>query len=167
LVTIGDAFSIVAILGGICISAWALILGTALLFPQRAAIARDHLAGSPWRSFGVGLVLFVVLGTFSLIALGQPVPVGKLLGWTVLLGMLSVGVYGAAGMATLASERMRVLAGDMTPYVSLSKSAAVLVIAGLVPMLGWFLIVPVVTIFSLGAGAMALFGRAKQASFQI
>jgi hypothetical protein len=166
-VTNGDVFAVVATLTGVCVSAWALILGVAQLFTQRALLAREQLTGAPWRSFLLGFVAFLVLGLFSLVLLKQPLPLGKLIGWTVLLGTLSVAATGAAGMVALASQRLRAMAPEMTPYAAFSKSAAVIVVAGLVPFLGWFLIVPVVIVFSLGSGMQALFARARQANFQI
>jgi len=159
MVTIGDSFAIVAILGGICLSAWALIMTLALIFPAKSGHARERLVARPWAAFFTGLAIWATIGVFGFVLLSIPLPIGKLMGWTVIMGLLSVAAIGGAGLASLASQRLRELAPDMTPYASMSKSAAVIVVSGLVPLLGWFMIVPILTFVSTGAGLQALLSR--------
>jgi hypothetical protein len=159
MVTIGDSFAIVAILGGICLSAWALIMTLALIFPSKSGQAKERLIARPWAAFFAGLAMWATIGLFGFILLSIPLPIGKLMGWTVIMGLLSIASIGAAGLASLASHRLLELAPEITPYASLSKSAAVIVVSGLVPLLGWFLIVPVLTFVSTGAGLQALLSR--------
>lgn len=154
--TIGDSFAIVALIAGICLSAWALIMAIALVFPGKAAHARNRLVHRPWLSFFIGMGIWSTAGIVSAAFLANPLPLAKLLGWMGMLTLLSIAAVGSAGLATLASERLRALAPDQTPYVHLSKSAAYIVVAGLVSMLGWFLIVPFLIFASTGAGTAAL-----------
>ena len=162
MVTIGDSFAVVAVLGGICLSAWALIMAVALVFPGKALAGRERLVSRPWASFFVGLLLWASLGVVSLALLSNPMPLGKLVGWIGILTLSSIAAVGSAGLATLASERLSVLAPDATPYASLSKSAATIVVASLLPFLGWFLIVPFLVFASTGAGVSALRHRTTQ-----
>lgn len=164
MVTIGDSFAIVALLGGICLSAWALIMAVALVFPGKARSARGRLVNKPWVSFVVGLLIWASVGVVSAGMLASPMPLAKLIGWMGILGLASIAAVGSAGLATLASERLRALAPDQTPYASLSKSAAYIVIAGLVPILGWFLIVPFLIFASTGAGTAALLIRDRRSA---
>jgi len=162
MITIGDSFAVVALLGGICLSAWALIMAVALVFPGKANHARTRLVNRPWVCFFIGLLIWAVPGVVSGAMLASPLPVAKLLGWMGILGLLSIAAVGSSGLATLASERLRAMAPDQTVYASLSKSAAYIVIAALVPVLGWFLIVPFLIFASTGAGAAALMVRSRQ-----
>lgn len=156
MVTIGDSFAVVALLGGICLSAWALIMAVALVFPARAQMGRERLVSKPWASFLIGMLLWATIGFLSVVLLASPLPPAKLLGWMGILSLASIAAVGSAGLASLASERLSAMAPDATPYVSLSKSAATIVIASLVPILGWFLIVPFLVFASTGAGVAAL-----------
>jgi len=156
MVTIGDSFAIVALLGGICLSAWAMIMSVALVFPGKAQHARTLLVNRPWLSFFAGLLIWATAGLIGFGMIATPLPIGKLMGWSVIMVLLSIAAVGSAGLVTLASERLRALAPDMTPYASVTKSAAVIVVAGLVPVLGWFLIVPFLVFASTGAGIQAL-----------
>lgn len=164
MVTIGDSFAVVAILGGICLSAWALIMAVALVFPGKAQHARERLIRKPWAAFFVGLLIWATFGFVSFLFLASPLPLAKLVGWMGILGLTSIAAIGSAGLATLASERLKAMAPEQTPYASLSKSAAYIVIAGLVPVLGWFLIVPFLIFASTGAGTAALLVRERQAA---
>lgn len=162
MVTIGDSFAVVALLGGICLSAWALIMAVALVFPSKAAQGRDRLVGKPWASFFIGMLMWASIGVVSMGLLASPLPLAKLVGWVGILALASIAAVGSAGLATLASERLSAMAPDATPYASLSKSTATIVIASLVPVLGWFLIVPFLVFASTGAGVAALRHRAVE-----
>jgi hypothetical protein len=157
--TIGDSFAIVALIAGVCLSAWALIMAVALVFPGKALHARNRLERRPWASFFIGMLIWATAGLVSVAFLANPLPLAKLMGWMGILTLSSIAAVGSAGLATLASERLRALAPDQTPYAHLSKSAGYIVVAGLVPMLGWFLIVPFLIFASTGAGTAALMLR--------
>jgi hypothetical protein len=161
MVTIGDSFAVVALLGGICLSAWAMILSVALVFPGKANHARNRLAAKPWGAFFIGLLIWATLGFLSLALLSSPMPPAKLLGWIGLLGLGSIAAVGSSGLATLAAERLKSLAPEMTHYAAFTKSAAYIVLAGLVPVLGWFLVVPFLVFASTGAGVHALMLRER------
>lgn len=159
MVTIGDSFAVVALLGGICLSAWALILAVALVFPRKAAQARNRLVNKPWASFFLGLGIWLTVGLIGLGMIANPLPLGKLMGWSVIMALTSIASVGASGLSMLAAERLSALAPEMNNYGSLAKSTAFIVVAGLVPVLGWFLIVPFLIFASTGSGIMALMGR--------
>lgn len=164
MVTIGDSFAVVALLGGVCLSAWALIMAVALVFPGKATAGRERLVNKPWASFFIGMLMWASIGAVSIVLLASPMPLAKLLGWIGILGLSSVAAVGSAGLSTLASERLSAMAPDATTYASLSKSTATIVIASLVPVLGWFLIVPFLVFASTGAGIAALRHRSSQAA---
>jgi len=162
MVTIGDSFAIVAILGGICLSAWALMMAVALVFSNKARHAQTRLTNRPWASFFLGFGIWATVGLIGMGMIANPFPIAKLMGWTDVMALLSIAAVGASGLAVHAAERLRTLAPEMTPYTAMAKSAAVIVVSGLVPILGWFLIVPFVVFASTGAGIMALTLREPQ-----
>jgi len=162
MVTIGDTFAVVATLGGICLSAWALILAVALVFPGKSAHARNRLVNKPWASFFIGVGIWLTVGLVGMGMIANPLPLSKLMGWTVIMTLTSIASVGASGLASLAAERLQALAPDQTTYGSLAKSTAFIVVAGLVPLLGWFLIVPFLIFASTGSGIMALLTRSAE-----
>src|SRR5262245_14466309 len=103
MVTIGDSFAIVAILGGICLSAWALTMSVALVFSGKAQHARARLTGKPWASFFIGLAIWATIGLIGFGMVANPLPIAKLMGWTVIMTLLSIAAVGMAGLAVHAS----------------------------------------------------------------
>lgn len=159
MLTIGDSFSIVAILVGLGLTTWSLIAVIAFLFPARVQIASEKASARPWASFGLGILMLVVL-TIGFILFVSPAPGAKLLGMIVFLGALMVGVLGVAGLAQIAARRLSPNLSSMnTDPQAFLKAAGFIVTAGMLPVLGWFLFMPVVLIVSMGAGLSALLHR--------
>lgn len=161
MVAIGDVFSIVAALVGICVTAWALIMGSALLFQNQAVSARDAYRRAPWKGFFLGLGISAVLGFASAVMVQMPVPGVKLLGTLIYLSLMAVAALGASGIALLISDRIATLDPSVSRYGALIRAASILVMAGVFPLLGWFLVGPVLIIASLGYGTLAIAAQAR------
>ena len=157
--TIGDSFSIVAILTGIGLTTWALILAAGLLFNSRAHTAREKYESRPWLGFGLGLLLAATVGIVSVVLASAPIPIAKLMGTTGLMILLAVSALGSAGLCQIIAMRIRTLEPALSPYAALTRAGMLLVVAMFFPLLGWFLIGPVVFITSLGIGVQALMTR--------
>jgi hypothetical protein len=156
MVTIGDAFSIVAILAGLALTAWGFMIACALLFPARVEVARNAISLGYKKCLGWG-VLSLLIAVFGVIVFNIPNPGFKLLGFMIFAGYLGCVAIGMSGISKLASERFRVLAGSETSlFAAYSKSAAYIVIASLLPVLGWFLFAPALILAAGGAGLMAI-----------
>lgn len=158
--TIGDSFSIVAILIGFGFTTWAMILAANLLFNNRASVARDKYQARPWQGFGLGVLIALTLGTMSVIISAIPLPIMKLVGMTGILTLLAVSSLGSAGLCQLIAQRIRTLEPSLSPYAALTRAAMLVVVASLFPILGWFLVGPVLLLTSLGIGAQSLLARA-------
>ena len=155
MVTIGDSFSIVATLAGIAFTLWSFMLVCALLFPVRVEEARAAVSGSLGKCFGMGLVAFV-LGFFGIVIAQVPNPLAKLAGLMVASGYLACVMVGTAGVAKLAAERLRALTNqEESHFASFSKSSWYIVVAGMLPVLGWFLFAPLMMVVGGGAGFKA------------
>jgi len=159
MLTIGDSFSIVAILVGLGLTTWSLIAVIAFLFPTKVQIASDKASTRPWASFGLGILMVVVL-LIAVILFNFSAPGTKLLGAILFLGTLMVGVLGVAGLAQFAARRLSPTLSSMnTDPQAFLKAAGFIVTAGMLPILGWFVFMPVVLIVSMGAGLSALLHR--------
>ena len=82
-ITIGDALAVVGGLFGVCLSLWALVMATAMLFGARAERAEGALA-RPWRCFFIGLAVALTLGVLAVALVAQPLPLAKLLGFNAI-----------------------------------------------------------------------------------
>ncbi|HRK20250.1 MAG TPA: hypothetical protein PLX06_00475 [Fimbriimonadaceae bacterium] len=159
MVTIGDVFSVIAAIFAVCLSSWALMLATTLLFPQKTQVAQNALTGKPWMSFFGGLILLIVGGGFGVALSANPIPGVKLFGAVILLALLSVAVVGAGGLSFLIGQRMQPMDPSLSAYKAVGRGAAIVVTATLLPFVGWWVFTPVVLAMSLGAGVSALLSR--------
>ncbi len=154
--TFGDVLGAVALLVGICVSAWTTLVLFSLLFPARAARAASSIrtsAGSMGlRGFGIALVVVV-----AILALAQyQLPITKLAITGILLALLSLAALGASGLAMLAADRVLENEPNLSPYAALMRGAALVVVPGLLPVFGWFLVAPAMLFVGIGAGTRAL-----------
>jgi hypothetical protein len=156
---IGDVLAIIASVLLIGASTWALVMGLALAFSRKAEASRTVMVAHPWRSLLFGALLALVPGWLSLALIALPNPGLKLAGWMALMTILAVAALGAGGLALHVSSRVRQLAPTLNPFAAFGRSVALIVTAGMVPFLGWFVIAPLTLFASLGAGFQALFER--------
>lgn len=160
---VGDVLAVVAGIISACAALSLLLAGMALLFGRRAAAARETLERTPGRSLLLGAALALTAGAVALVLLNLPSGLLKLIGWALLLGLFFVSALGGSGLALLVGERVREKAPDLSAYGALTRGAMLVVVAGLVPLLGWFLLMPLTLLATLGAGAQALLRRPRPA----
>jgi hypothetical protein len=159
MLSIGDVFSVVAILFGTAFSAWAMLIASAMIFSRKAKISQSLMRHAPGRTFVLGVIMLFVIGVISLAFLSVPFPLAKLVGWSGILFVLGFATIGSGGLVLLVAERLRDYDVRLRPFTALTRGALFIVIAGLVPLVGLFLIFPAVIAMGLGAGAQALFMR--------
>jgi hypothetical protein len=158
MVNIGDVFAIIATLIGLGVTSWALMVCCALLFPDKVSHARVSSGKYARANIGLGLVLLIP-GIAGFVMLSAGPPLLKVVGWVILLSILSVGAIGAAGLAYLASDTLRKMAPDLSEYPAFVRGSAFLVTASMLPILGWFVFGPLVLLASLGGGLRAVTRR--------
>lgn len=157
--TIGDVLAVVFFVIGLWISSWAVLVGVALLFPARAAASQSLLAKRPWRAIVTGAIVAATAGLVAIFLINQPSGLGKLVGWAGLAVLFGIATLGAAGLSRLLGERLSEQHPSASGWSTLARGAGLLIVSGLVPLLGWFAIVPLSIVASLGAGWLALWKR--------
>ncbi len=150
---VGDVLSVVAFFFGVGGTAWAMTIVMGLLFPEQTSRASTATKGA----FVRGLLPFA-LGIVGLFMLGGP-PALKLIGWVLLLSVLTLASFGLAGLSRMAARRLTILHPEMGEYPAFLRGAGFLISASLLPVFGWFLFLPAVFITSLGAGWVGLARR--------
>jgi hypothetical protein len=125
-----------------------------LLFQNRTNQAADAIAGGPWKSGLAGFGVALIGIPFSVVAF--QLPGGRLIGMILILTMLMLAAIGGAGISLLAARRIRALDTSISPFSALSRGAAIVVLPSLLPILGWFLVAPLLFFVGLGAGVRTL-----------
>ncbi len=136
-------------------------LGAHALFPGLVARARDQIEHRPVRATGVGLLVAapVLLGV-TVLAKNVPHPLVQTfsVGLALLLGLLALA--GSAGLAQRIGVGLPSPVDALQPWRCVLRGGIVLVLAFLMPFLGWFVLLPW-TLVS-GLGAVVLAGRAPR-----
>lgn len=127
-----------------------------LLFPATVERARLRLDRTPWRCFWLGGVLMAVLIVPIIALLALPFGPAKFMGWALIAITLTVSALGAAGLAAKMGERLAARAGNVSPAGAFLHGAIALELAAAFPVIGWFILVPLAIVTSLGATAFAL-----------
>jgi hypothetical protein len=154
--TIGDVLAVVAGVIGAALSIWSLVVGAALLFERRARRAAYLLETRPLACLARGAMSAATAGLFAILLLSQANGLVKLIGMSLFLGLAGTAALGAGGLALLVADRIRGLDPRLSPFAALGRGAALMVLAGLVPLLGWFLVTGTAFLVSLGAGLAVL-----------
>jgi len=155
-VTPGDWLLGLTAIAAVSLSIWAMLVAAALIFRRKAEYAQHFYENSPVRSLFMGLILGGGGLFVAAILLGQPLPLGKLAGWLIAAFILACSLVGGAGLVMLAGTRVAGMEGKPNSFSFLAKGAALIVLAGIVPIFGWFVYVPLVILTSFGTGLQAL-----------
>lgn len=152
---IGDVTTVFAILVALGVVFPGLLLTWFLLLPGMVERSRERVSRTPWKTLGFGFVVLVLasvpLGILN--ALAGPFQFLAYAGGFLLLTLATIG---AAGIAALMGERLRGQGINVTTSGALVRGAIVLEFAVVFPILGWFILFPVVLLISLGSAVFAL-----------
>jgi hypothetical protein len=146
-------FGVILMLG---IALPGLLLAWRLLLPTTVVRARQRLDLTPGRCLALGSItglpiLVVIAGLLALPGVFQ------LLGWIGLLFFFTLASLGAAGLVSLMSSRLPGGAVPDSPG-ALVRSAVALELAILFPFIGWFVLLPLLTLLTWGSALFALLG---------
>jgi len=141
-----------------------LTLGT-VLFPRIVGATRRAAAAMPGRSLLLGVVnlLFLTALLVVLTAAGKrPGAGGGLLEILAIAPALTLAAgltLGLAALSALVGDRLVPQRGPISQVVI---GAAAIVLAGLTPILGWFLFFPYIALVGLGGLVIGLFSRVPE-----
>lgn len=160
-----DTMAIFFVVLGVLIafpSLWLLCSG---LFPN--FVLRTELAVHKgyWKSFFIGIPV-IALSVILVAAVGKlPATFGQIGGILCFSFLMFFAQTGVAGLATHVGKRLRSPADIERPWKATLRGGIVLVLSYLLPLLGWFFILPLSLIIGAGSSARACFGgKAKSVS---
>jgi hypothetical protein len=173
------AFSVI----GIVVMHSCLLVWTAIVIPHPVERARQRLESSPWLSLVVGIgcsALFAVVAGGFMLVRPQGVRwvsdglevlseicyftrfyndgwiITNLIMWVLATPLLAAFIVGGAGFAQLFAERARTMVATNRPLLALSYGAICTSVSYFLPVVGWFVVLPLVGLISIGAGAQGL-----------
>jgi len=169
---------------GIVIMLTSLLTWTAYMLPRPVARAQRRIENHPWQSFFVGLavigvgavafylaltirpmisshldVLLEMLTKFAGVAryTGDSITLGRYVIYISIIPFAIAIIIGSAAFARLFAQRADSL-GDR-PVSSLVGGAFVYSTSMFLPLVGWFVFLPIVAAMSAGAGMLSLLSR--------
>ena len=152
-----DVYAVFGTLLALGIAFPGLLTGSWLLFPGMVGRARLRAAGTPWRSFflGVGAVLLTAIPVMILNAI--PIGIAKLAAVLIVFAAFGVATLGAASIAAEMGDRLRAQSpSSVSPAGAFVRGAVALELAAVFPIVGWFLVIPGVLLMGFGAGVFSL-----------
>ena len=185
---LAGAFAVV----GVVIMLTSLLVWTAYMLPRPVTRAQHHLESNPWQSFFAGLVVLAVAGATYFLTLslrpklrellenlfdmvtrfvgiarypGDAGTVAHELLYVVVIPFAIATVIGAAAFARIFAERAD--SGRQRPVASLVGGAFVMSASIFLPLIGWFVFLPIVAAMSAGAGMLSLLTRAQARNVDI
>lgn len=134
----------------------------AALFPQVVSRARHQIETRPWRNLLTGL-LFWAVSLFLLVTLLQAKAGGaQLIGWLAAGPALAASLLGGAGLAELVAGRFADRSPGSSHLKRLGLAGLAVALAGLIPLIGWFVVLPLSGWICTGAGIRAILNRRRQ-----
>ena len=160
----GDVLAALALICGIPLTTWAMVIAARLLFPELCERSANRLINAPGASFGVGVLITLVGVVFAIVLLNVHNPIARFLGADVASFLLSLSIIGCAGLGTIAGRRIQSHDERISGYAAYVRGSAFVIVACMSPLVGWFFILPIALITSVGAGYSALVRRASSAA---
>ncbi|MBX3097468.1 MAG: hypothetical protein KF812_11445 [Fimbriimonadaceae bacterium] len=153
---IGDVLATIAIFFGIGLMIWATALVAALLWPEHAIRSAKALQGKAAGTFGIGLAVFAPVALIAIGLLAAPSPPAKVLGFVVAGTLLLFSSLGFGSLGYIVGDRIQEASPDTSAWVARTRGLALLTIAASTPIVGWFVLGPVLLILALGASVRSL-----------
>lgn len=150
-----DVYTVTFILIGILLSLPALLVAVNLLMPNATQRAQLRLEQTPGRSFVLGVPVTAAFALFIAVTSQLPA-VGQAMAFLAAALFMGLGTIGGAGLSRLLGDRLRPLAQTHSDLTHLVRGAIVYELAALVPIVGWFLFIPLAGVTAVGAAAFAL-----------
>lgn len=134
----------------------------ALMLPNPVERARQRIVHHPYVSLLTGLGFWAVTMLFAANLIKLP-GAASLIGYTLMSPMLASSVIGGAAFTRLVAERIRRAQRNESEITSLIGGALATTVATLLPVIGWFMFLPIVGWIGIGAGLLGIVSRRRVA----
>ena len=155
-----DTMSIFFVILGMLLAFSGLWLMCRGLWPRTVERAAERCAKHIWPYFfaGIPLTLVMIVLTRALFALG---PAGKIAGIGVVCLYMLQAHTGVSGLVTVIGRRLPSPLDEHSPWRTTLRGGIALELTYLLPILGWFVVLPASIIIGTGAMNAALLSRLR------
>ena len=136
---------------------WLLCRG---LWPSLVAKAAHRCRRGLLKSFFVGAPITTITAV-AVVAIAKLGPIGSIISILIASIFFVVASAGVAGFVTSIGERLASPVDSDRPWRATLRGGIVLELSYLLPILGWFVILPVSLIIGCGAASLSLFGASR------
>jgi hypothetical protein len=155
---LGDVFAVVALIATFAASFWAQVALTNLLFHRQVEKSVRCIESKGWRLVGPSLFGAVLL-FFSIVMLLGGDPLMRLVGLAVFLVFYGCSAIGSAAVTLKAARKVTAMEPSIGEFAALVRTAMMICLVCLFPVVGWFLVIPLLSVYSFAAGWGSLFGK--------
>lgn len=159
---LADVVAVIASLVGLLLAVPAVFLVARGVVPRIAEQCEGRFVRTPWLALLVGLPLQIPLLVPGLVLINVAPGPGKAVGFLWLGAAVGIALVGAGGLAARIGRHLRGPADDRRPWLGTVKGGLVLTLASGIPILGWFLILPLALIAGSGAAVLGTLFRLKE-----
>ena len=157
-----DTMAIFFVVLGLMISLVGLWLLARGLWPSRVALAAERFERGLVVPFVVGLPVALAAFVLAALVVNIPAKVGGIGAGAILCGFFAFASVGLSGLATCVGRRLASSVDAASPWRATLRGAVVLVATFLVPILGWFAVLPIAVVAGAGAATLALVPRRSE-----
>ncbi|GMV99440.1 MAG: hypothetical protein AMXMBFR84_05790 [Candidatus Hydrogenedentota bacterium] len=149
-----DVFKILFIILGLIISFVSYWLLFEAIFPSLVGRAHRALASHPWKSVMYGLAAGLPLTVVGLAMASAPAPL-KLPGLILIGGVFLSGLLGSTALARHIGLRLSGVNDVAQPWKRVLRGGTVLALTFVLPLVGWFFVLPLALLVGIGALAQS------------
>lgn len=151
-----DVFKILFLILGLLICSVSYWLMFSALFASSVARAQQALAARPVRVFFIGALSGVPLVLVGLALAANGAGPIKLVGVTLLMLLTAAALFGSTALARMVGQGLGSTQVPVPNGTIALRGGAVVSIACVLPLVGWFLLLPVVLLTGFGAAVHVL-----------
>jgi hypothetical protein len=154
--TMSDTLIVISLIAGFGTALTAAGLLFHALMPSWVKRAEQRARTAPAKSVALGVILGLVLFAAAVALVQHPHAAVKMAGVGLLFTELVFAFAGMAGVARFLGSRLPSPADAERPWKAVIRGWVVLYLASLLPVLGWFVFLPVALLTGFGAALLGL-----------
>lgn len=159
-----DVFKILFLILGLILCTMSYWLLFQALFSGTVEKSRRAMLDHPWRIFLIGALAGIPLVVLGLAMLSNGAGPVKFLGGALASGILLVALLGSTGLVRHIGEQLSGNAVEGRTGLAVLRGGAVIAVASVLPVVGWFVLIPAVLIAGFGAALRLLWTRQPPAT---
>lgn len=156
-----DTMAIFFVVLGFLIAFPSLWLLHSALFPQFVRSSRNVLERSLWKPFLLAIP-FAAVAVFFVVLVGKlPASFGQISGVLSFSLIMLFANAGISGLASMLGSRLSSPVDQERPWKGIIRGGLVLAFSCLLPLLGWFILLPCSILLGLGASIITVFSAIR------